>query len=159
MVVMKGEPSNLEAALNHATKIEAYEQSLIMQGTISKSPVYTSVSDDDQPRRQSLAVNAVQGTGDDTAVQLRMDELQNLLEQATKGIAALAAQTGAADKGKSGRNIMRGPRTLKGSKDPQISSEELGDRKQWAVTSLGGAYAQGMLAEPLTTKIAWGNIG
>jgi len=32
---------------------------------------------------------------------------------------------------------MRGPRTLKGSKDPQISSEELGDRKQWAMTSLG----------------------
>ena len=33
-----------------------------------------------------------------------MDELQNLLEQATKGIAALAARTGAADKSKSGRD-------------------------------------------------------
>jgi len=33
-----------------------------------------------------------------------VDELQNLLEQATKGIAALVAQTGAADKGKSGRD-------------------------------------------------------
>jgi len=30
---------------------------------------------------------------------------------------------------------MRGPRTLKGSKDPQIFSKELGDRKQWAMTS------------------------
>ena len=105
MEVMKGEPSNLEAALNYcSTKIEAYERLLITQGTLSKSSAYTSVSEEDRPRRQSRAVNALQGTGDDTAVQLRMDELQNLLEQATKGIAALAAHTGAADKGKSGRD-------------------------------------------------------
>ena len=104
MEVMKGEPSNLEAALNSATKIEAYEQSLITQGTLSKSSAYTSVLDDDRPRRRSHAVNAVQGTGDDTAVQLRVDELQNLLEQAAKGIAALTAQTRAADKGTTGRD-------------------------------------------------------
>jgi len=94
MKVMKGELSNLEAALNCAIKIETYEQSLITQGTL--------VSSDDRARRRSRAVNAVQGTGDDSTVQLHVDELQNLLEQATNGIAALAAQTGAADKGKSG---------------------------------------------------------
>jgi len=33
MEVIKGEPSNLEVALNHATKIEANKQSLIMQGS------------------------------------------------------------------------------------------------------------------------------
>jgi len=86
---MKGEPTNLEAALNCATKYEAYEQSLITQGTLSKSSAYALVADDDRPRRQSRAVNAVTGTGDDTAVQLHVDELQSLLEQSTKGIAAL----------------------------------------------------------------------
>jgi len=66
MEVMKGEPSNLEAALNCATKYEAYEHSLISQGTLSKSSAYTSVSDDDRPRCRSHAVNAVQGTGNDS---------------------------------------------------------------------------------------------
>jgi len=32
--VMKQEPQNLEAALNHATKLEAFEQSLAYQGTL-----------------------------------------------------------------------------------------------------------------------------
>ena len=114
MEVMKGEPSNLEAALNHATKIEAYEQSLITQGTLSKSSAYISVSDDDRPRHRSRAVNAVQGTGDDSAVQLRVDELQNLPEQATKGTAALVAETGAADKSTLGRDAgMKKPSTPK----------------------------------------------
>jgi len=49
MEVMKGKPSNLEAALNCATKYEAYEHSLISQSTLSKSSAYTSVSDDDRP--------------------------------------------------------------------------------------------------------------
>ena len=78
MEVMKGEPSNLEAALNCATKIEAHEQSLITQGTLSKSSVYTSVSEEDRPRRRSRAVNAVQGTDGDSAVQLHVDESLSL---------------------------------------------------------------------------------
>jgi len=59
MEVMKGEPSNLETALNYATKYEAYEHSLISQGTLSKSSAYVSISDDDRPKRRSGAVNAV----------------------------------------------------------------------------------------------------
>ena len=98
---MEGEPSNLETALNYATKYEAYEHSLISQGTLGKSSAYASISDDDWPKRRSHAVNAVQYTGNDPAAQLSVGELQNLLAQATKGIAALATQTGAADKRKS----------------------------------------------------------
>jgi len=60
--VMKREPSNLETALNCAIKLEAYKQSLTAQGTLT--------SDDDRTKRQSRAVNAVTGTGDDSAVQL-----------------------------------------------------------------------------------------
>ena len=93
MEVMKGEPSNLETALNYATKYEAYEHSLISQGTLSKSSAYASSSDDDRPKHRSRAVNAVQDTGNDTAPQLSVGELQNLLAQATKGIAAQAAQS------------------------------------------------------------------
>ena len=68
---------------------------------MSKSSAYASFSDDDQPKHRSHAVNAVQGTDGDTAPQLSVGELQDLLAQATKGIAALATQSGAADKGKS----------------------------------------------------------
>ena len=38
--VMKGEPSNLESALNYATKYEACGCSLVSQGTLSKSSAY-----------------------------------------------------------------------------------------------------------------------
>ena len=95
---MKGEPTNLESALNYATKYKAC--SLVSQGTLSKSSAYMSISDDDRPKRRSRAVNAVQDTGKDAAPQLSVGELQDLLAQATKGIAALAAQSGATDKGK-----------------------------------------------------------
>jgi len=84
--VMKGEPSNLERALNYATKYEAYEWSLVCQSTLSKSSAYSSISDEDRPKRRSRAVNTVQDTGNDTAPQLSVGELQDLLAQATKGI-------------------------------------------------------------------------
>jgi len=45
--VLKGEPINVESALNFATKYEAYKCSLVSQGTMSKSSAYTSISDDD----------------------------------------------------------------------------------------------------------------
>jgi len=77
--VMKGEPSNLESALNYATKYEAYECSLVSQGTLSKSPAYISISDEDRPKHRSRAVNAVQDTGKDAAPQLSVGELQDLL--------------------------------------------------------------------------------
>jgi len=68
-----------KSALNYATKYEAYECSLVSQGTLSKSSAYISISDDDRPKRRSRAVNAVQDTGNDTAPQLSVGELQDLL--------------------------------------------------------------------------------
>jgi len=45
--VLKGEPTDLEGALNLATKYEAYKSSLVLQGTLSKTSSYASISDDD----------------------------------------------------------------------------------------------------------------
>jgi len=110
MEVMKGEPSNLETTLNYETKYEAYEHSLVSQGTLSKSSAYVSISDDDRPKRRSRAVNAVQDTGNDTAAQLGVGELQDLLAQATKGIAALAARSRVTDKNKSNTKKSSSPK-------------------------------------------------
>jgi len=100
---MKGEPTNLESSLNFATKYEAYKCSLVSQGTLSKTSAHMSISDDDdRPKRRSRAVNAVQDTSKDSAPQLSADEVRDLLAQATKGIAALAAQSGETDKDKLG---------------------------------------------------------
>jgi len=68
---------------------------------LSKSSAYVSISDDDRPKRRSRAVNTVQDTGKDAAPQRSVGELQDLLAQATKGIAALAAQFGETGKNKS----------------------------------------------------------
>jgi len=86
--VLEGEPTNLEQALNLATKLEAYKSSLVSQGTLRRSPTNTSLS--------------VKDKGKDPEPQLSPSELRDLLAQATKGIAALAAQSGEADKDKSG---------------------------------------------------------
>jgi len=100
---MKGEPTDLESALNFATKYEAYKCSLVSQGTLSQSSAQMSISDDDdRPKRRSRGVHAVQDKSKDSAPQLSPGELQDLLAQATKGIAALAAQSGETDKDKSG---------------------------------------------------------
>jgi len=61
-------------------------------------------------KRRSHAVNAVQATGDNTAAQLSVGELQDLLAQATKGIAALAAQSRASDKGKTSTKKSSSPK-------------------------------------------------
>jgi len=117
--VMKGEPTNLESALNFATKYEAYKCSLVSQGTMSKSSAYTSISDDDdRPKRRSRAVHAVQDTSKDTAPQLSASELRDLLAQATKGIAALAAQSGETDKDKSGAKKSSSSRKNSGLRNP-----------------------------------------
>jgi len=95
--VMKREPFDTQTARNCAVKIEAYEQSLVTQGTLT--------SDDDRGKRRSRAVNAVSDKSDGgLAIQKCMDELQEMLEKVTKGIAALAAQSGAVDKGKNTRD-------------------------------------------------------
>jgi len=107
---MKGEPSNLESALNYATKYEAYKCSLVSQCTLSQSSAYILISDEDRPKRPSRALNAAQDTGKDTAPQLSVGELHDLLAQATKGITALAAQSGATDKGKSSTKKSSSPK-------------------------------------------------
>ena len=60
MEVMKGEPSNLETALNYATKYEAYEHSLISQGTFM-------VASSESPQRvttiMALGVPLTEGQG------------------------------------------------------------------------------------------------
>ena len=102
---MKGEPTNLESALSLATKHAAYKNSLVSQGTLSKTSADMSISDDDdRPKRRSQAVgvHAIKGTDKDSAPPLSADEVRDLLAQATKGIAALAVQSGETDKNKSG---------------------------------------------------------
>ena len=100
--VLEGEPTNLEQALSLATKHEAYKSSLVSQGTLSKTSTGMSIADDDdRSRRRSHAVSAVQDSGKDSAPPLSADEVRDLLAQATKGIAALAAQSGETDKDKS----------------------------------------------------------
>ena len=100
--VMEGEPTNLEQAPNLATRYEAYKNSLVSQGTLSQSPTHALVFDEeDRPKRRSRGVHAVKGTTKDTAPQLSPGELRDLLAQATKGIAALAAQSGETDQDKS----------------------------------------------------------
>ena len=94
--VLKGEPKTLEEAYNSATKFEAYEQSLVKQGTLDRPLTCIGTSDDDRPKRRARAVNAVNdGEDDEVMDQRRVDHLQNLLEQATKGIVAMAAKKGA----------------------------------------------------------------
>ena len=97
--VLEGEPTNLEQALALATKHEAYRSSLISQGTLSQSPTRTPPSDDDdRHKKRSRGVHAVKGKDKDATPQLSPSELRDLLAQATKGIAALAAQSGQTDK-------------------------------------------------------------
>jgi len=58
--VMKGEPTDLESALNFVTKFEAYKCSLVSQGTLSQSSAQLSISDDDdRPKWRSCGVHAV----------------------------------------------------------------------------------------------------
>jgi len=92
--VMKEEPVNIEAALSCAIKVDAYEQSLVYQGTLTTDGRRT------KRRSRTVYVVSVQYDADHrTAVQRRIDELQGMLEKMTICIAALAARSGAADKG------------------------------------------------------------
>ena len=67
--VLEGEPTNLEQALNLATRFEAYKNSLVSQGTLSQSPTNASLSDeDDRPKQRSRGVHAVKGKGKDLSL-------------------------------------------------------------------------------------------
>jgi len=85
--VMKQEPPNVEVALSHAIKVEAYEQSLACQGTLATE------QDDGHTKCRSRNVFAVSDQSDssETAMLWKwVEELQEVLEQATKRIATLA---------------------------------------------------------------------
>jgi len=86
--VMKGKPPNVEATLSHSIKVEAFEQSLACEGSL------VTDQDDGCAKCQSHVVCAVLDHSDSietVALRKRVDELQEALEPATKGIAALAA--------------------------------------------------------------------
>jgi len=81
---MKHGPLNIEATLIHAIKVEAYEQSLACQGTL------VTDQDEGHTKHQSRNVYAVsdqQDPNEAVALQRRVEELQEAIEQATKGIA------------------------------------------------------------------------
>ena len=84
---MKREPQNVEAALSHTIKLESFEQSLSCKGTLINH-------DNGCSKRRSQTVYAVAELSDasENAVFCKpVDELQQVLVQVTKGIAALAA--------------------------------------------------------------------
>jgi len=114
---LEGEPTNLEQALSLATKHEAYRSSLVSQGTLSQSPTRTPPSDDDdRHKRRSRGVHAVKGKDKDATPQLSPSELWDLLAQATKGIAALAAQSGETDQDGSDAKKSSSPKKSSGAK-------------------------------------------
>ena len=85
--VTKREPQNVEEALNHAIKLEAYEQLLLLQSNPEEF-------DDSRPRRRPRNVCTVADppdAGSSAALRKQVEELQAALAQATRGMAAMAA--------------------------------------------------------------------
>ena len=84
---------------------------------MSRSPTRTPPSDDDdRHKKRSRGVHAVKGKDKDAAPQLSPSELRDLLAQATKGIAALAAQSGETDKDGSDTKKPSSPKKDSGAK-------------------------------------------
>ena len=110
-------------------------------------------SDEDRPRRRARAVNAVTDGEDDEAVdQRRVDRLQNLLEQATKGIVAMAAKKGATGADKSGRSADQGK-----SSSPKGSSGGNSGRGRGADVALGGSKILRWILANVAVKLATGS--
>ena len=87
--VMKRVAHNVEEALSHAIKLEAYEQSLLLHNAVSSDEF-----DESRPRRRPRNVCSVidpSGAGDTAMLRKQVGELQEALAQATKGMAAMAA--------------------------------------------------------------------
>jgi len=79
--VMKWEPLNIEAALSHAIKVVAYEESV-------------TDHDDGQAKCQPRNVYTVMDqldSSDNVTLRRHVEKVQEALEQATQGIAALTA--------------------------------------------------------------------
>jgi len=93
--LLKREPANLVAALNHAVKVEAYEHSLATSAAVS--------GDQDGGRAKSRPRNVFSVTGkqgddadDNATLRERVEQLEEALKAATKGVLALAAGGGQA---------------------------------------------------------------
>ena len=70
--VMKHKPLNIEAALSYAIKVEAYEQSLVCQGTVAYD------CDDSQAKRRShnmYAVSDKSDAGKNATLRKRVEQL------------------------------------------------------------------------------------
>ena len=77
----------MEEALNHAIKLEAYEQSLLLQSNPEEF-------DESRPRRRPRNVCTVADppdAGSSAALRRQVEELQAASAQATRGMAAMAA--------------------------------------------------------------------
>jgi len=84
--VTKGELSCIEAALSHAIKVEAFEQSLACQSTGAAD---TGSGHSKCRPRNVYVVSDQKDAGEAPALHKRVDELQAAPAQATKGIVAL----------------------------------------------------------------------
>jgi len=88
--VMKNEPPNIEAALSHAIKVEAYEQSLACTSTRAAGAGNYS----ERRPRNAYAIMDREGSGQAPDLHHKVDELSVALAQVTENIAALAVGMG-----------------------------------------------------------------
>ena len=86
--VMKKEPRNIEEALNYAIKLEAFEQSLM----VSNGDNSASTDDSRVQKRQKYVYTVADPppVSETAVLQKQVTELQQVLAQATKGMAAVA---------------------------------------------------------------------
>ena len=85
--VMKSEPPNVEVALSHANKVEAYEQSLACTSTRVASAGHYS----DRRHRNAYAVLDREGSGQAPDLHDKVDELSVALGRVTENMTALVA--------------------------------------------------------------------
>jgi len=88
--VMKSEPPTVEAALSHAIKVEAYEQSLACTSTRAAGAGHYS----DHRHRNAYAVLDREGSGQAPDLHHKVDELYVALARVTENMSALVAGLG-----------------------------------------------------------------
>jgi len=88
--VMKSEPPNVEVALSHAIKVEAYEQSLACTSTRVAGAGHYS----DRRHRNTYAVLDREGSGQAPELHHKVDELSVALAWVTENMSALVAGLG-----------------------------------------------------------------
>ena len=89
--VMKNEPPNIEAALSHAIKVEAYEQSLACMSTrVAGAGNYS----ERRPRNAYAIMDRRGGSGQAPDLHRKVNELSVALARVTENIVALAMGLG-----------------------------------------------------------------